>query len=365
MPPLDDVGTGSTIAAPSQPAQPASQAPAPSGNEGAAPAFDTEKALGTIEEGLFGEHGEFKPLDKGKVATPQEPKEPVDSKGDAVPKEPTAPGTQAPAVGATPAPRTWTKEGQEAWAAVPPAAQQEILRREQEIERGFTEIKGSRDIATGFQKMLEPYVGIMQKHNINPWNNMSTLLNAQAQLVFGTPEQKLQIVKDAINTAGIDLKALLTGEGPLMDERYGALQEQVRNLQAQLGGVSTAVVGRQTQELEQKVWAFAQDETAHPYFWDVAADIADLTRQNPSLSLEKAYETAVWSNPVTRQKAIEAQYAKAAEERTRKQAEHAVKARSATSVNVEGTTARSGTANADEDLETTIRNSLREIKSRA
>jgi hypothetical protein len=331
-------------------------------------AFDS--ALAGIEDGLFGEHGEFRPAEGGDEpvsGTPQE-STPVVKGGSPAAPGPTAPGVKAPAavqaVGAEPPPKTWTKEAQEIWNQLPPAAQKEIARREGDIEKGFADIKGHKDIVSGLQNLVAPYMPAMERFQVNPWNNMQLLLDAQARLVFGSQQEKVAILIDAANTAGIDLKALINGQGPVIDDRYVALTNQVRNLNAQLNGVSTAVTQRQAQELEQKVWAFAQDEEAHPYFWDVAADIARLTERDPQIGLDKAYETAVWSNPVTRQKAIEAQTAKAAAESAKKHAAHAKTARNATSVNVEGNAARSGTANADEDLETTIRNSLAEIRSR-
>jgi hypothetical protein len=325
---------------------------------GGAPEFDMEAGLAELEKGLSSELADDE-------ATPQAEKPAVEPKGVVAPAaEPTAPAVAQP--GAVAPPDTWTKEGKAAWASLPPLVQQEITKREADMQRGFQELGAHKDISVGFQKVLEPYAQIIQQYGINPWDNVRTLMDSQAKLIFGTPEQKLQVVKAAAEAAGLDLTRVVAGETEnVVDQRYVALQGEIRRLNAQLGQVSGTMANEKTQQLEASIWAFANDATKAPHFWDVAADMAQLSEQNPRLSVEKLYEQAVWQNPVTRQKMIEAQTAASQQAQARKQADHARKSRAATSANVETEQrTRRGATTDDESLEDSIRASLKEIRSR-
>lgn len=359
MPPLDE-GMTSSAAPESAPASaPSTGQSAPvSPDSGAAPSFDMDAALAQVEEGLSSELSDD-------TSDPPAAKAAVEPKATPPAVEPTAPAAAEP--GAIAPPDTWGKTAKEAWAALPPAVQQEVQKRETDIARGFQEIKAHKDISTGFQRLLEPYAHIIQHYGVDPWANTKTLLDSQAKLLFGSPQEKLMVVKAAAEAAGLDLTRVVAGDTEnIVDQRYVALQNEIHRLNGQLGTVAGTISNERSAKLEADIWAFANDAEKAPHFWDVAADMAGLATRNPQATVQQLYEQAVWQNPITRQKMIEAQTAAAQQKLATKQADHARRSRAATSANVESAReSRRGATSEDESLEDTIRAGLKEIRSRA
>ena len=128
------------------------------------------------------------------------------------------------------------------------------------------------------------------------------------------------------------------------------------------------MMARQQSELESSrasvmkdLNTFADDTAAHPYFDEVAAEIA--TFVSSGKSLQDAYDAAVWANPVTRQKEL-----------TRVQTEHEAKLKEAarvsvppkkraTGVNVRANDHGSTQTEPLGTLEDTIKGELRRIRS--
>jgi hypothetical protein len=201
-------------------------------------------------------------------------------------------------------PDTWRPDAKAEWAKLSPVAKAEIQKREQDIARYATQVRGPVQIAERFGKLIEPMVTHYEKHGHEPWSMVESALQAQAVLSYGTPEQKVAMFKEVAKECGIDVSALAQ-EGPAAaNTELAQLRQQVQELQAQTTGVVSHLSAARQAEVQEQVNAFA-DDPKNVYFEQVAPQIDALLRQDPRLTLEEAYKTAVQLNPVTRQKEID------------------------------------------------------------
>lgn len=291
--------------------------------------------------------------------------------------QPTAPGAVRPpssAIGGgqpapidlpgAPAPDTLRGEIKEMWPTLPPQVRDEFIKREQDFRNGLGQLKEqyghSQAISEGFGKLLEPFAQAMEEYGVNPFAHVDNLLRSHAVLMFGRPEQKLDIIQGICRDAGIDLRGLAQGRPSAIDPTVQGLQHEL----AQTRGALNKIMGRMTSEdasrLEQHIWDFGNDEASHPDFWTVAPDMVQLFRANPRLSLEEAYKQALVANPQTRQKLVERE----AHARLEAERNKAVASRKTRGVKVQSGTDRRPAMPDGDDLDKTLRDTLAEIQSR-
>ena len=246
-------------------------------NEAGTDDFDMDAALDTVSEGLG-------------LGTEEPPKEEPEADEVALEELPAEAEARA-------APKAWAKEQHETWGKLPPEAQDYIERREKQMLEGITEYKQYADFGRNIESTVKPFERMFQDANLDFNTGIGYLLNAQAKLQYGTPEQKTAELNRIAHTFGIPFN----GEQPVIDPQVKALQDQIQQIQSGL-------TQRQQQEYQQvqkktlaEVEAFSQD-AAHPYFDEVADDIVAMIKTGADL--QTAYEKAVWANPVTRQKEI-------------------------------------------------------------
>ncbi len=111
--------------------------------------------------------------------------------------------------------------------------------------------------------------------------------------------------------------------------------------------------------VEKEVEAFASE---HPLFDEVAEDLVPFL--NAGMSLEDAYEKAIWANPVTRDKEMD----RLAKEKEAKQLEAAkektAKAKKAKSANVSSRDTEKAPTGTLGTMEDTLRDTYRDIQQR-
>jgi hypothetical protein len=214
------------------------------------------------------------------------------------------------AVQATGAPSTWTKEALQTWAEIPPRAQQEILKREEDMMRGIEGYKVAADMGGKVSKILEPYAPILAAENIDPFQMLQSFAGNHYLLSRGTPEQKIQLAASLLTGYNIPLAPLLeyiadNGESQQVDPQITALRKELDELK---GGITQQRTAQQSAAMEQvsrEIDAFAADKENNPYFDEVADDMQRLFATGQANSLKEAYDKAIWNNPATRQKEID------------------------------------------------------------
>jgi hypothetical protein len=265
------------------------------------------------------------------------------------------------------APDTWTKEAKEKWATVSPELKAEIRKREADIARHVGETKEAVNVAKSFEKVIAPYLPVLAQHNINPWDHTANLLKAHATMVMGTPEQKVATFRQLAVDAGIDVASLAqegttAANNPLV-QHIQALQTRINQLEQGVTGVTSSVQAARAAELEASVLAFAQDEEAHPFFYEVVDDIQSLIATRAATTLDKAYELAIMANPITRQKMVDREVEKRLEANAAQNREQVAKAKKAATGTVRAN-GRGRAAPAIGTLDDTLKEALANIHSR-
>lgn len=293
-------------------------------------------------------------------------KEPTETPG--VSTQPTEPSQPAAAQDPTPAPqafdvpKSWKKEMHPHWGQLNPTVQGYVIEREKQLLDGFSSFRPVQDALT-------PHLQFLKQMNIEPHRAVDALLRAQRRLTEGTIEQRRAAYKELGQNLQL-LEEVAQADPSVgqsnMDPNLLALRQQVEALQAQATAEREAVIAQIREENKRKIDAFAEDTKAHPYFDEVADDIARFVQMGDSL--QDAYEKAVWVNPVTR-----------AKEQARAQTEHEAKLKEnarlaalpkkqAASVNLQSNGDGPELTEPEpsiEDIDKTIKSTHRKIKARA
>lgn len=273
------------------------------------------------------------------------------------------PAVDTPAPQLDPAPVTWRKEAQEAWANLPEVARKEVLKREQDIMQGLEQYKTHAHLGKGFRSAIDPYQHLLSQHNIDPIKQVGQLLNAHFTLATGTPEQKAALFQTLARDYQIDIGSL-TDPAPFLDPAVQNLQSQLQSVQSKLSERESREAADKQATYEREVSAFAADPKNF-HFEAAAPFMAKLLQSKQASTLQEAYDMAVWANPVTRAAEIERQQTVQLEA-TRKEAEaKTAQAKAAMGAQVR-TTPKSGSRTASlGSMDDTLEATLREITSRS
>lgn len=274
--------------------------------------LDTSAALAEISTDLFGQGGESgnagEGVDKAPVVPAVEPtpspQPGTETKVEETPK-PEETSTEVQSVGA---PKTWSKEALQEWATLPPRAQQEILKREEDFLKGITMYKDKAEVGDRYDSVVAPFKTVLQAENIDPVQLFQSFASNHYLLSRGTEAQKLELAANMIQGYGIDFNKLIGFVGDRMiepaDPRVSALEQEIATLKQGQASRQQQEAAQVQQRLATEVDAFAADP-AHPYFNELVDDIAQLFEKGQAENLQEAYDKAVYLNPTTRQKEID------------------------------------------------------------
>ena len=290
----------------------------------------------------------------GKFASEETVEQPAEATGETeeqpeatVPAEPSAEVGQAPT--------SWKKELQAKWAELPDWARNEITKREADVEKGFAKYQSLRSIepVLNVVDQLAPQYGVTTPQVVQSWaESQAKLLQpnlapaevvriaqqylpkdvqvALGQYLVGGAQQQVQAQPQGQHAQPqTDPNAWVDPEVAQLRQQLSQLQTwQQQQTQREQEAQQRAIQQQQAQKVS-AIDQFAAEkgpdgqplrphlDTVIP---DMVAGIARIRSTNPQLSdqevLQQAYESAVWSNPDTRQKVLEAQ--KLAEENERK-----------------------------------------------
>lgn len=260
------------------------------------------------------------------------------------------------------APKSWPKEMHQHWTTVPKEVRQYWRTREKQMLDGLEQYKGDATAHREFREILNPYMPAFTAQNIDPKVVVKNLLGAHWRLTQGTPESR----KAAYEQLGRDLQLVATDPNATPpDPRFTALEQQIHNITNTLTAQQQAVVNEYREKSAKEVDAFASDTKAHPYFDEVADDLAMLLQADRKLSLQDAYDKAVWANPVTRQKELNRVQTDAAEKATERRRLDALPKKKAASANLNGRDSNKAPTEPVGSMDDTIRETLHKIQGRA
>lgn len=301
------------------------------------------------------------------VAAPAKPIGADQDTGTKVDPAKAAPSQDPSIVGLKEAPRTWRDAAKAEWAKVPPAIQEEVLKREEDMHRGIENYRTDALFAKTIQKVMDPYVGLMQQYGINPIQHVGDLMRAHNTLATGTAEAKMLMFKTLAHDYGVDLSKFASGapssEPTYVDPEVKALREKVATLESGVQGMQNQTVEQSKAKIADDIRIFATDP-AHKYFNEVADDIAGLIR-GMNLSLKDAYERAIYANPVVRAKVIAENSERDAAAKAELEKQKTAEAKAATSANVRASAKRASATTPVGSMDDTMKQTLATIRGRA
>lgn len=215
--------------------------------------------------------------------------------------EPPAPST--PPAEALKAPASWKPEIREKWATVSPEIQAEVTRREHEMQNVLQQAAGARQFLDAFERTVSPYQMFIAAENTTPLQAVQSLLQISALLRTGSPDQKVQVIGNAIRQWGIDLQMLdgyIASGYQQMGQPGQPQQQQFRDPRVDQMLAEQAQRQQWDQQAHQhsintEVQGFASDPK-HEFFNDLQRTMGDLmsmaARRGEVMTLEQAYERA-------------------------------------------------------------------------
>lgn len=282
-----------------------------------------------------------------------------------------------------PVPKSWAKEMHPIWdklAKGQPLLPDEAKRaakyyneRETQMAEGAKVYASDAEYGRSLRGVIGRHEDVLRAQGLDAPKAVEFLFNAHRNLSTGTEEQKQAYLARVAQSYGIrmpgaaqadpnDPNAQAAVETPAMKE----LRERQERIEASINAENQRRYEETRAATAKEVEAFASDPK-NPYFEECADHICMLLKADPKMPLGDAYATAVWANPVTRQKEL-ARIQQERETEDRKRTEAAVRAaKKGTSANVKGRdTARAPTAPAASlaNLDDVMRETHEEIKSR-
>jgi hypothetical protein len=198
-------------------------------------------------------------------------------------------------------PKSWPEKMRQHWQKTPREVQEYWALREHQQVEGMDQYKKTAQFGDSIKQIITPYQAMIAAQGLDVPRAVERLLSAQQALTTGTPEQRLA----AYQKLGRDLRLFTEGQDGTqapVDPLVQQLQDELAQLKAGVEAQQKLVTQERYQQTAQHVDAFAKDP-AHPYFDEVTDGIAHFIEVE-GLSLQDAYDRAVWANPVTREKEL-------------------------------------------------------------
>lgn len=261
-------------------------------------------------------------------------------------------------------PKSWTKEMQAKYSALPSEVQDYVELREKQMSEGLDKDRGDANLGRTMRDIMTPYRAMLQSQGVDEGKAVQSLMNVHYRLTNLPMEEKTAYLQSLAKGYGIDLANVPRGEEQQIDPTIRKLQEELNGIKQSLTNSQQATITQAKEKVSRDVEAFASTPE-HAYFDEVADEIAAFIQSGNDL--ETAYEKAVWANPVTRQKEI-ARLQTEQEAKLREKAKTTAEAaRKASGLNVKNRdTSRNptGPKATMRNLDGALEESMREIKSR-
>ncbi len=189
-----------------------------------------------------------------------------------------------------PRPSSWKKDYEEHWTKLDPTLQDYINQREQDYAKGVSTYKQNWDQAAPIYEAMQPFMPLLQQHNIAPQQWISNLGNAHKTLASGSADEKLQMFAKLANDYGVPLGALT---GQQHDPQFSLLSQELNQIKNQWSQFQTEREKQAQHELQTQISSFQEKA---PYFEQVRETMAGLLQSGMAQDLQTAYDKAIRLN---------------------------------------------------------------------
>jgi hypothetical protein len=190
-----------------------------------------------------------------------------------------------------PRPSSWKKDYEEHWGKLDPTLQDYIQQREADYAKGVSTYKNQWDMAAPIVEAIRPFEPLLREHGLAPQQWVAQLGNAHAQLVKGSPEQKLQMFAQLANDYGVNLGALTGQTG--YDPQFSQLAQELNQIKNQWSSFQSSQEQQEQAQLQNEITSFSNDK---PYFDEVRETMAGLLQSGMADDLQSAYDKAIRLN---------------------------------------------------------------------
>lgn len=205
--------------------------------------------------------------------------------------------------GLTP-PNSWTPAAKAKWDKLEPDIQQEVLRREGEVEKGFTKLDEDRAAGKAFKDVIAPYMAHINAEGGTPITAVQSLLNTAHVLRTASPQDKGRMILQLAQQYGADLS--VSQSQHKVDPQLQAIQQKLANLEQQRQSELTQREQQDQATIQGQITAFASDPK-HIHFESVKPHMAALLKEGLAKDMEDAYEQAVYARPDIRSTVLQSQ----------------------------------------------------------
>lgn len=239
-------------------------------------------------------------------ATPQAESRPRDEVGRFAPKETPEPATAPAAPVVKPRPSSWKSEYEEHWSKLDPTIQDYIVKRESDYAKGVSTYKQNWDQAAPIYEAIQPFMPVLQQHNIDPKTWITSLGNAHQVLAMGSPQEKAQMFAKLATDYGVNLQSL---NGQQADPQFSMLAQELNQLKNQWTQFHSSQQQVEQQLIQSEIQRFSTDK---PHFEAVRDTMAGLLQSGMADTLQAAYDKAIrLHDDIWQQQQAEAQQAQA------------------------------------------------------
>lgn len=230
-----------------------------------------------------------------------------------------------PTIPAINAPLGWKAETKAKWDKLPREIQEEVNRRESEMEKKLSQVDEERQFGKQLKETINPYMPLINSSGSTPQKAITELFNYAHILQTGSPSAKAQLLWQLAQRWGADMR--ITPQAASQPHfQLQTLQEELAKTKEQLANLPTMLQQQQEDvKLKAVIEAFAADPK-NVYYEKVKAVMASLLSSGSAQDLPDAYNKACFADPDIRSTLLTEQ--KKAEEAARS-AERKAKAEAA------------------------------------
>lgn len=224
-----------------------------------------------------------------------------DGKFVAKPNEKAQDNTNQPPAAETPVesirpPASWSAQAKAAFLKPEPTKddlaliQREVLKREQDVEKGFRERADQIKRYEPLEQLIAPHRSKWQMQGMDEVTAVRTLLAAQ-DMLEKNPEQAIAYLARSYGVTNIQAQPQ-----PGQPQAQPATDSQENALLQRIAQLEQSVQAAQTAPIMSQVEVFRNDP-ANLYFDNVRDDMAALLQAGRASDLKEAYEMACWMRP--------------------------------------------------------------------
>lgn len=166
------------------------------------------------------------------------------------------------------------------------------VQREREYSTGISTYKAEAQQSRAIQDVMVEFMPALQQGNMNPAQWIQNMGRAHSTLVFGTPEQKMQMFANLARDYGIPLPAVAQAQAGQLDPTVAALMAEVNHLKQNIGSVTQYQQKQVDSAINQELAKF-QDTAKYPHFEQARPMMIQLLESGLAGDLEAAYTKAV------------------------------------------------------------------------